>query len=285
VAAAALAVALLALWPSSPQRPVAPAPATPAGVVAVRQSLTPDAVLFGDRVTAELGVAALDPRVDVRSIRVETDFTPFTKVAERVSSPVEAGTESRAVTVTLACLTDACLVPRSGTRSFRFAPAVVTFRQGSGRRTLRLPWQELRVASRLTAGAMATDAAPQLGTGATVSPALLRTVLVAAAVTLALAGSWLLLTGLPPGLSRLRRRRRRTELERALEQLDAAVAAGDEGERRRALEHLAAQLERVDAPVLETESRRLAWDRTPPPDDELAALGAQVRAHANGGSP
>jgi hypothetical protein len=115
-----------------------------------------------------------------------------------------------------------------------------------------------------------------------VSPTLLRGLLVALAIVLGVAGAWLAATGIRPRLVRWRRRRL-SRLELALAELDDAVRVEDEGRRRRVLDQLATRLGEADEGALEERSRRLAWSRVPPPEEELVALGDQVRAGLDGG--
>ena len=76
-----------------------------------------------------------------------------------------------------------------------------------------------------------------------------------------------------------RRRPRRREvppLERALAELATASADDDPGRRRRALESLAHELERLDAP-LSAESRLLAWSPRDPQPEAISELSLRVR--------
>jgi hypothetical protein len=250
----------------------------------VQPTITPSTALFGDRVEAVLDVASIDGRVEPGSVSVETSFRPYVETAERTTSSRGDGVTLRRVTITLDCLTDGCLAPRSGARVFRFPPAVVSFRLDGKPRALAAPWSDLRVTSRLAPGrAGLAEEPPRLSDELLVSPTLARAGLVALAAVLAAVGAWLILTGVRPHHALVRwRRRRLSPLDRALEQLDTAARAQDEDTRRRVLDHLATRLGEVDAAALEQRSRRLAWERTPPTPEAIVALAEQVRTGVEG---
>jgi hypothetical protein len=128
------------------------------------------------------------------------------------------------------------------------------------------------------------EAPPSMRTTTRVSPALVRTLLVGPAISLATVGAWLVLTGVWPHVfSTQRRWRELSALEQALAQLDAAGEIDDAGVRRRVLEQLATRLGEAELPALERRSRTLAWSAPVPERDDLARLGDDVRASLEGG--
>jgi hypothetical protein len=200
--------------------------------VSVRQTLSPRSAQFGDTVVATTDVLA---RGSVR----------LTHVTQR-----------------LRCLEPACVPAGSGT-TVRFAPLQVSY--GGGSRTFA--WPALHVSSRV-GGADIRRAVLRVPAPAPVLHPARRAFgwgLIVLAAALATGGAALLLRlWLPP----LRARRQMVPpLERALVEARAS-AAEDPGQRRRALEALARELEPLDAP-LSAESRVLAWA---PPDPEPAAI-------------
>jgi hypothetical protein len=69
----------------------------------------------------------------------------------------------------------------------------------------------------------------------------------------------------------------RPPLERALEQVGLVSPNGASPERRRALERLARELERVEQPALAARARRLAWARGNPEPGQVDELATDVR--------
>ena len=281
VLAVALAIVALVLRPTA----APPAPELRRSPITVTQTMTPTTALFGDRLEAVVDVYTAAPAVAAGSVRVATDFRPYTVVAMHVDRSSRRSVALTRTVVSLQCLTTACLPPRQRPRTFHFAPTTVRYRQRGQGRTLTEPWSLVRVSSRLeSAQARLAEAPPELTTGTRLPPDALRLGLVAIAVACAAAGAWLVLTGLWPHVFSSRHRwRRLSELDRALAQLDAATAIDDEGIRRRVLEQLATRLGEADRAALERRTRELAWSAHEPRADDLAALGAQVRVELNGG--
>jgi hypothetical protein len=73
-----------------------------------------------------------------------------------------------------------------------------------------------------------------------------------------------------------------TGLERALVIVRRAAAAGVPGERRRALDRLARELDATPAAPLGGPTRRLAWSSEPPEPDAVARIADEVEQAATG---
>ncbi len=281
VLVAALVVVALLFRPAG----APPAPELRRSPITVAQTLTPATALFGDRLEAVVDVYTAAPAVSAGSLRIATDFRPYTVVATHVDRSSRRSVTLTRTLVSLQCLTTACLPPRQRPRTFHFAPTTVRYRQRGQDRRMSEPWIPVRVSSRLeSAHARLAEAPPELTTETRLPPDALRLGLVAVAIACAAAGAWLVLTGLWPHVFSSRRRwRRLSELDRALAQLDAATAIEDEGLRRRVLEQLATRLGAADRTILERRTRELAWSAHEPGAADLAALGAQVRLDLHGG--
>ncbi len=282
VLAVTLAIVVLVLRPAG----AAPAPELRHSPITVTQAVTPTTALFGDRLEAVVDVYTAAPAVAAPSVRVATDFRPYTVVDTRVDRSSRRSVTLTRTVVSLQCLTTACLPLRRQPRTFHFAPTTVRYSRRGQDRTLTEPWSPVRVSSHLeSAHARLAEVPPELTTETRLPPDALRLGLVAIAIACAAAGVWLVLTGLWPHVFSSRRRwRRLSELDRALAQLDAATAIDDEGLRRRVLEQLATRLGEADRASLERRTRTLAWSAHEPREEDLAALGAQVRADLIGGN-
>jgi hypothetical protein len=224
--------------------------------VSVRQTLSPRSAQFGDTVVATTDVLARG------SVRLSSDFAPYRVVSTKRTVSSSGSVRLTHVTQRLRCLEPACVPAGSGT-TVRFAPLQVSY--GGGSRTFA--WPALHVSSRV-GGADIRRAVLRVPAPAPVLHPARRAFgwgLIVLAAALATGGAALLLRlWLPP----LRARRQMVPpLERALVEARAS-AAEDPGQRRRALEALARELEPLDAP-LSAESRVLAWA---PPDPEPAAI-------------
>jgi len=279
LAVLALVVALLAGFAvAALHRPGEPR-LRPAGPpVAVQRSLSPRDPAFGDTVTATVAVVVDPRRVDVESVRVRSSVAPFRILSTRRTERRSGGTATIRVEQRLRCL-DAGCVPPGATGTVRFGAVRVDYLAGRERRSARASWPVLRVHARVTPGDvqhpfLRVPPARPAAVDYRLPPRATGYTLLAVAGLLALGGAATLLrvglaaTGLP-------RRRRLSALDRILHELTAASANGDSGRRRRALEHLARELEPLDE-TLSAESRVLAWAPEDPRPEAIADLTGRV---------
>ncbi len=248
--------------------------------VTVQKGLSPREPQFGDTVTATV-VAVVDPRrVDPASVRVQTSFAPYRVVSTTRSERQRDGVTIVTVEHRLHCLEPACVPPGAG-GSLRFADAMVEYTRAGTDTTFSSAWPALRVHSRLGATDLQrpflrVPPARPAAVDYRFPPQATGYVLLGLATLLALVGAATILgVGLRRGL--MRRRRPVPPLERILAELDAASSNGDSGRRRRALEHLARELQPLDE-SLSAESRVLAWAPDDPRPDAIADLTTRVLA-------
>ncbi len=267
VVAALAAVAVTALLPrgEAPRRPAQ---------TRIETRLVPSTHVFGDAVEAQLEVTPDGAHAGDR-IRVETRFAPYRVVATRRE---QTGATVR-YAFSLECLERAC-VPRAAERRLALAPALVHV----GDETRTAAWPPLTVASRLAASDLAQPALraddrvhePARGL---LDARVLGWPLAGLAAALAMAGL-VALAGRPDGLGA---REPASEagvppsaLALALREAEQSLTA-DVGERRRALERLAARLEAEGRAELAREARRLAWSEQPPAVEDMRRLLATAR--------
>ena len=290
-AGAVVAIVLLATQPG------APTPRLPASGILTRASVTPTTAHFGDLIVAHVSVL-YDPR------RV---LAPKLVVARDLSSYVVAGaakTERRGVgraraidyTVRMTCLDHPCLPgdPATGnsTNLFSLPSVEVDYtKPRAGAATHQVPLPQIEITSRLTrSDATRLNAPPHPPLRAStsplpvhygISPLLLETLLVAAAVALlALAG--VLFHRFGPSFRRTRPLP--SPLERALLLVERAHSHGVVSEQRKALELLAYELGRTGEDDLALSARVLAWSEPAPERDESGALTGEVRQTVLAGS-
>lgn len=265
--------------------------------VSVRTSFSRQVHLFGDPLAAEIEVVANRRDVDVRTLRFDTDFSPYRIVGPARRTRVDTGPTSEIrYTFTLSCLTAAC-VPERTNKRFEFHPLrvayLLTARPGkryvdrfADRRFQDLDWPPVEVTSRLRAGDLAE---PRFRTGLRPLPAVsyrmgphgLAMVLLAVAVLLLFAACALLWRHLrrerPRAVAEESGLPRLSALERALVLAEEAVANGKVAEERKALEALARELARSGQGKLARDARRLAWSEAKPSATSVDALCAEVR--------
>jgi hypothetical protein len=278
-----------------------PIPADPAPAIQANAALLPRNVGFGDTVTARVDVALDRRRVDADSVRVATDFAPWTQIAdpEQVRRDGEGTTHLR-TTWRLRCLASACLPPAQSLRT-PLTPITVTYdtlgaNAASGRQ-LTEEWPVLTVNTRLEdpggippASAGSPFETPWRADMVTmppvtyrVEPETARIPLFAGAVAFALLGLALAYLGRP-------RRRAKpvvvveeppapvlTPLEQALAVLEDAMAANGAADRRRALELVAAELDGSGNDDLAGLARSLAWSKPIPAVDRTTPLAEEAR--------
>jgi hypothetical protein len=241
--------------------------------ISVQGSLAPDAVQFGDPLTARALVVFDPDRVRASSVRLLPRFGSY-RVSRATRKMQQAGGSTRlAYRFTLECLTVEC-APGRAQVALHFPPAIIRFvtREGASRH-LAVDWPSVTVASRLEdaeradpAAYLRADTSPP-PVSYRLSPGALVDGLVAALVLFVLAAAVLL------GLV-LRRQvvsaprastRDHTPLDEALALVRETSADGHSPERRRmALERLVRELQGSGRPELAASAGRLAWSAAEP---------------------
>jgi hypothetical protein len=279
-AALVLAVLLAAAFAVAVLRRPAQAPVRLDGrPLSVVKTLSPRDPQFGDTVTATVDVSVDSSRVDAGSVRVHGSFAPYRVASSRRTVRRTGNVSLVRVEYRLRCLDLGC-VPQGEQRTLHFGPVRVGYRDGQRPATLRTNWPALRVHTRVTASDLQRpffQVAPPRAAPAEyrLPPEATGYTLLGLAALLALGGAAL--------IARLGLRRRQwlprlggvPALEQILDELAAASANGDSGHRRKALEHLARELEPLDE-SLSVESRVLAWAPQDPGPETIAELTARV---------
>jgi hypothetical protein len=255
--------------------------------ITIKRALSTTVASFGDRIEAEVDVYTDGRTIDAGSVRVRPDFTPYRAVSTRVDRARRGVVSLLRSRIVLSCVTKACVPPRGG-GSLRFRPLTVTYRARGQHLSVQVPWGSIQLSSRLpldpTAHVGVVDTAPALNARFSLSPALLRGLLILVAAILGLAGAASVVSGLwPPFFSLLRSARPVSPLESSLLQVETAARSGDETARRHVLDQLATHLAELPSPVLEARTRSLAWAASTPEPEALTRLAQQVRSSLNGG--
>jgi hypothetical protein len=293
--AASVAVALILLLVLAPGWSGGGGGSYAPSATVVETRLAPPSALFGDQVTAILTVVVDAGAVDPDSVSLDPSFRPFQ--AFDTTRTVQEGI-GRAAEITFAfrlqCVTGACI--RAMEREER----------GGGIRTvpIRLPkatvkaigrdgepvavdatWPTLVVHSRLTAERI-QDGTPDVAAFAApsveypVSPDVLGWLLSAAAAVLVVAAGWLV----GRSLAALRRERplrlpaHLSPVDRALALARHALDSGDVAGGRKALERLAAELERSGQDDLADAAGRTAWSSGGPSLEVVDDLAVTLRS-------
>jgi hypothetical protein len=279
-----------------------PVPVDPAPAIQANTSLLPRTVAFGDTVTARVDVTLDRRRIDADSVRVATDFAPWTQIAdpERVRRDGETTTHLRTMW-TLRCLASACLPPAQSLR-LPLTPVTVSYdtlgpNAASGRQ-LTEDWPLLVVNTRLEdpggiPSASATspfetpwraDMVAMPPVSYRVEPETARIPLFAAAGAFALLGLWLAYLGRPrprpkpvPVVEEAPPAPVLTPVEQALALLEDAMAANGAADRRRALELVAGELSGTGNDDLARLARSLAWSKPMPEVDRTTPLAEEAR--------
>ena len=279
-ALAAGALVLLAVL--SPDAAAASAPARP---LMVSTSISPRPSFFGDVLTARSEVLVDANRVDPESVRVETDFFPYTQTSAPLRSSSRSG---RLVALgyrfPISCLSGDC-APGPGIRRVVLPLLVVRARLRDGRATVvRARWPQIAVAPRVDESALRTSPLGwrrQLAVPAVsyrVSPGTLLAVVLACAAALMLAALALV------AVEYARWTRLRETRASALSRLGLALALARESmrrnpdDRRKALALLARVLNSQDpqGDRLASAAEKLAWSRERPDPDRMGALADEV---------
>jgi hypothetical protein len=256
----------------------APAHAQGSGV-SYRATLAPREALFGDALDARVDVVVERALVAANTVRVHTDFRPYVAVAARRTER-PAGEFTRVeYRYRLLCLRKRCL-PNGEERTIKFAPVRITWHGEGTAQTQSILWPSLRLASRLDPVELSE---PTLRSDVIRQPAVTWGIDPQQAVAI-LAAVAALLLAYPLALAvrlgrrawyvlRTRRFERLSPLERALELLRRAAAAGESGPSRRALERVARELR---GHPLGEDARKLAWSRPRPGADEMESFRSRV---------
>lgn len=258
------------------------APAPPRRL-SVATSIAPSPVFFGDLVTARAEVLVDGRLIDADSVRIETDFAPYSLVGPQRESRSHSGPlTSIGVRYALACLGEPCLPNRDGIALPKLR--VRASLRAGGTTSVAATWPRVDVVSRVDASALATDPPPwrpQLGLPSVsyrVNPGRLSLALTLGAAMLAL-GAFALI-----GREVTRRRRLlldrarfRSALARALDLARASAARGPD-DRRRALALLARVLafDPNGSRRLAPAAARLAWGRSEPSATGLETLVDEI---------
>jgi hypothetical protein len=268
-----------------------PRPDRGARTMRIAAALEPSVHLFGDPIVARLDLLFDKRRVDPERITVDSVFEPFEQVGQERRERSEVGDVVRLrISFPLQCLTRTC-APVGARREIQLPPVRVVYVLTDARVRANdvAEWPPVDVASRL--GAFDVQEArwradlepPAVSYG--MSPGWLGAVLWGSALALVLAAGllgWRLFGGRPDADAELVPVETRPPLERALEQLGLVSANGDAPARRRALERLARELERVEEPGLAARARRLAWSPQTPERPEVDRLARDVRGSVEG---
>jgi hypothetical protein len=260
--------------------------------ISVRTSLEPRVHLFGDPVTAHVDLRFDKRRVRPDNIVLDVLFRPYEQVGPERRERSDVGETARLrISYPLQCLARAC-TPGGPRREIRFSPVRVQYvlRDVRARATDTAEWPPVDVASRLGAfdiqeARWRADLDPP-PVSYRVSPGWLAAGLGGSALLLALGAcllAWRLLERRPDEETGAVPVETRPPLERALEHVGLLSANGSMPDRRRALERLARELERVEEPTLATRARRLAWAPGQPERTEVDHLTADVRAATGAG--
>lgn len=257
--------------------------AHPARPFTATTSLSSRAFSFGDPLTARLDLLFDPAVVDPAGIEVHPRFGLFRITSTSVQRTRGDG-ELVSYRFALECLGGGC-APESDRVTRRFPQATVTYRTRDGADvTGNVSWPSYQLTSRVTA-ADRKDPATALRFDTTlpppsyrISPGLLRALLTALAVLLALAAAalgWLAL-GRPgtadadePSGSRL---------EQALQAVRASSANGRPVERRKALGWLGRELRSVERADEADEAGRLAWSASSPTGEAAGDFATEVES-------
>jgi hypothetical protein len=247
--------------------------------LAAETSLEPSPSQFGDALVAELEVRFDPATIDPRSIRVETDFTPYAPEGPPEVVAARSGSGQRLVRYRyhLSCLTAACL-PTRGERAVALAPSRVTAAAGSRTVTVQVRWPSALVRPRIRPADLARS--PRFRSPVSSNRTPFRTApgplvagLFALASLLGVAG--LLLAGRE--LARLLRSRRPPTpvdaLETALRYTRESALRPSPADRRKALGLLADALD--DRRLAET-AGGAAWSEPPPPPARALEVADEV---------
>lgn len=256
--------------------------------ISVQGSLAPNAVLFGDPLTARALVVFDPARVRASSVRLLPRFGSY-RVSRATRKTQQVGGSTELVyRFVLECLTVGC-APGRPQVALDFPPAILRFvtREGAARH-LAVDWPSVTVASRLddadradpSAAGLRVDMAPP-PVSYRLSPGALVDGLVAASVLFVLAAAGFLAMVLRRQVASAPQARTsdQTPLEEALALVRETAADGHSPERQRmALERLVRELQGFGRTELAATAGRLAWSAAEPsPNTALEFVGRVER--------
>jgi hypothetical protein len=258
--------------------------AAPSKPLVPTASLSARSLSFGDPVTARLDLLVDPGAVATSSIRVEPRFSPY-RIVGTIRSVRSAGAALISYRYALECLTPACVPPKPQVER-QFLAARVSFRTLSGAAKRQdVDWPSYQISSRVSDAdrrapaerLRADEALPSASYR--IDPGILRALLTALSVSLALAAAALAVRALrrepepsaPAGPAV-------SPLGRALLRVHASTANGQPAERRKALGRLARELVAVNRDDLAHDATRLAWSEDTPSPESTAAFAARVEA-------
>jgi hypothetical protein len=258
-------------------------------------TFAPRVVLFGDTLTARVDVVLDRTVLDPDHVTVTWAHTPWKLVEPpRLAREDSGSTTFLRTTYVLRCLTGPC-APVRDTEDVDFSPARVTYSAPVGESTRRLsvdvPWPQLVLHTRvgdLDSGQRDALAAPWRADLVSLplvsyraSPGLFLGLLLIAGVLLVLTAAVLAYRAIPervpppepepppPPVA--------SPLEQALALLESPAAANGAQDRRRALELVADEVERLGDGELAHAARALAWSEDVPEGDVTRAFAARLR--------
>jgi hypothetical protein len=278
---------------------------TTARPIRVGALLTPRTPLFGDTVTAQIEFAGDARRIVPGSVRVQSTFTPFRKVAKPVLVRKVAGDAEYVVwTTSLRCLDRFCLpdkrVPFPRAR-VSYLVRVSSPAAAAVKRSVSVRWPALVVYSRIDPiEVQASDPRGEPPWRADIASLLDVTYRVPPSPTAAaaLGASALLVLGATLLVAPLRRRRGEevpaldqelepavplTPFELALARLESSPGDGDVGATRRALELVARELRGRGEQKLPGSAQQLAWSPPTPEEETVRDLAASAREATRAG--
>lgn len=256
--------------------------------ISVQGSLAPNAVLFGDPLTARALVVFDPARVRASSVRLLPRFGSY-RVSRATRKTQQVGGSTELVyRFVLECLTVGC-APGRPQVALDFPPAILRFvtREGAARH-LAVDWPSVTVASRLddadradpSAAGLRVDMAPP-PVSYRLSPGALVDGLVAASVLFVLAAAVFLAMVLRRQVASAPQARTsdQTPLEEALALVRETAADGHSPERQRmGLERLVRELQGFGRTELAATAGRLAWSAAEPsPNTALEFVGRVER--------
>jgi hypothetical protein len=257
--------------------------AAPARAFTATTSLSSRAFSFGDPVTARLDLLVDPAVVDPAGIDVQPRFGLFRITGTRVETTRGDG-ELLSYRFALECLGGGCAA--EGDRvTRRFPPATVTYRTRDGAGvTENVRWPSYQLTSRVTA-ADRKNPATALRFDTTLpppsyrfSPGLLRSLLAALAVLLALGAAVLAWLALGRPGTAAAEEPSGSRLEQALRAVRLSSANGKPAERRKALGWLGRELRSVERAQEANEAGRLAWSADTPTGETAGDFATDVES-------
>jgi hypothetical protein len=274
------------------------------GIVRMQTTLTPNPVLFGQALTADLDVIVNTKVADPETFETRARFFPYVLLeAPRRDEERDGSVVRVRYTYRLACDSLACTTGAKRERKIEFPTTLVRYRDLQGHaREVSATWPELRFISRTSTSQFrpqtATEAerglptAPLLELPADVSapsptyrvaPTTGAIALFAAAFFALLGAAWLARPVVALARSRTGAEPELSPLERALAAVDdSARHVPGSAEHREALALLARELRRVGRSELVQPARRIAWSEEAPTAAGSRELVTEVRAGRDG---